>query len=74
MTTEEFYKRYAWEPIGNRVISLNMQGDSLESLYREIDRLQNQMRPLKLYQQELIQKAEEGFKALESAKANTLST
>jgi hypothetical protein len=73
MTLEEFYKRYAWEPRRNRVISLNMQGDSLESLYREIYRLQNQMRPLKLYQQELIKKAEEGFKALDSAKAKTFS-
>jgi hypothetical protein len=71
MKTDEFYRKYANTPIANRLISLNMKGDSLESLYREIDRLQNEMRPRMIYQQSLIDEAEKGFKALKAAKDKT---
>ena len=76
MTLEEFYKRYAWEPINNRHISLGTgEGEEkfecIYDIYRQIEDLQNQIRPLKIQQDELLNRAYQGFKALGAAKDKT---
>ena len=78
MTLEEFYARYAVEPINNRHISLGVgEGEQkfecIYDIYRQIEDLQNQIRPLKIQQDELLNRAYQGFKALGAAKDKTFS-
>ena len=76
MELEEFYARYANEPINNRYVSLGVgEGEEkfecIYDIYRQIDDLQNQIRPLKIQQDELLNRAYQGFKALGAAKDKT---
>ena len=78
MKLEEFYKRYSWEPINNRHISLGtgeggQKFECIYDIYRQIEDLGNQIRPLKIKQQELLDRAEQGFKALGAAKDKTFN-
>ena len=71
MKAYEFFAKYANTLLANRLIGLDMQGTTLQDLYRDIENLETQMRPLRIQQQKLLQKAEEGFKGLEAARKKT---
>lgn len=65
MKDEEFYKKYANTPIGDRFIRLNFieYGNmTLADLYQEFEKLGNEIRPLKLKQQALKEIAENFWK------------
>ncbi len=68
MKIEEFYSKYANTPIGQRQIMLDMSHETLLDLFKEIESLEAAIFPLRIWQNELLERAEKGLKALEAAK------
>lgn len=61
MPTNEFFSKYANTPLKDRFTVLNFTelGDmTLASLYKEVQRLEDEMRPLRIEQDKLIRAAE----------------
>jgi len=63
MKISEFFRKYANTPLKNRFIILNFNSlnMTLNQIYKRLKELGNQIRPLRIEEEELLREAEEGF-------------
>lgn len=78
MNREEFYKKFGSMLINNRHVSLGTgEGEEkfecMYDIYKQLENLGNQIRPLQIQQDKLLERAEQGFKNLGEAIKKTLS-
>jgi hypothetical protein len=71
MKIEEFYKAYANLPISSKQIMLDMSHETMLDIFKEVESLEAAIFPLRVWQNELLERAEKGFKALEAARDKT---
>lgn len=67
MKVEEFFKKYANLPIGDRFKAVDIANyglTSFQELYKQIHDLEDQMRPMRIRQNKLLEDAERFFKIL----------
>jgi len=72
LKVHEFFAKYANLPLIDRtkILNLNELGlTSMNDLYKEMQMIDESMRPLKIRQDEILKIAQEGFKALSYKKA-----
>ena len=67
MTQQEFYKAFANMPLTKRRISLGTgegeeKFESMYDIYKQMMILRDRIRPLQIQQDELLERAEKGFK------------
>ena len=67
MKSHQFYQQFANIPLDKRLLVLDRikYGElTMNGVYHQMQELQEQLRPLKIKEQELLEIAEEGFKNL----------
>lgn len=73
MKIHEFFSQYANTPLSERFIPLNFKESgmqTLHNLYEEIKTLEDSMRPAKIREEELLERAGEFYKVREDRNLN----